>query len=216
MPFILTALFRKGWRQLAWLFGVIVTVFLLIYLVSFAFIFPEPSLEEWTGIDKDVPMGRLLQLICLFIDPGNIVEVPPYLRWFSLLVVVLGLILFCGLLISVISNMLERRVERYREGDIVYPCKTTSSLSVLTTWSPLLSTNCDDTHYGNCHILIQSTQPAQEIRSKIHTELDAKNEKRIVVLRARRDSIEELENSILPKRAKYSLSERGTNMTMTH
>ena len=36
----------KGWRQLAWLFGVIVTVFLLIYLVSFAFIFPEPSLEE--------------------------------------------------------------------------------------------------------------------------------------------------------------------------
>ena len=31
----------KGWRQLAWLFGVIVTVFLLIYLVSFAFIFPE-------------------------------------------------------------------------------------------------------------------------------------------------------------------------------
>ena len=35
----------KGWRQLAWLFGVIVTVFLLIYLVSFAFIFPEPSLE---------------------------------------------------------------------------------------------------------------------------------------------------------------------------
>lgn len=57
----------KGWRQLAWLFGVIVTVFLLIYLVSFAFIFPEPSLEEWTGIDKDVPMGRLLQLIfCRF------------------------------------------------------------------------------------------------------------------------------------------------------
>lgn len=25
----------KGWRQLAWLFGVIVTVFLLIYLVNF-------------------------------------------------------------------------------------------------------------------------------------------------------------------------------------
>lgn len=80
----------------------------------------------------------------------------------------------------------------------------------------LIQQICDDTHYGNCHILIQSTQPAQEIRSKIHTELDAKNEKRIVVLRARRDSIEELENSILPKRAKYSLSERGTNMTMTH
>lgn len=180
MPFILTALFRKGWRQLAWLFGVIVTVFLLIYLVSFAFIFPEPSLEEWTGIDKDVPMGRLLQLICLFIDPGNIVEVPPYLRWFSLLVVVLGLILFCGLLISVISNMLERRVERYREGDIVYPLQNHIVIIGFDNMVPtLIQQICDDTHYGNCHILIQSTQPAQEIRSKIHTELDAKNEKEL-------------------------------------
>ena len=55
----------SGKRMVGSLLGfseVIVTVFLLIYLVSFAFIFPEPSLEEWTGIDKDVPMGRLLQL----------------------------------------------------------------------------------------------------------------------------------------------------------
>lgn len=200
----------KGWRQLAWLFGVIVTVFLLIYLVSFAFIFPEPSLEEWTGIDKDVPMGRLLQLICLFIDPGNIVEVPPYLRWFSLLVVVLGLILFCGLLISVISNMLERRVERYREGDIVYPLQNHIVIIGFDNMVPtLIQQICDDTHYGNCHILIQSTQPAQEIRSKIHTELDAKNEKRIVVLRARRDSIEELEKLYTTKaREVFLIGER--------
>ena len=40
--------------------------------------------------------------------------------------------------------------------------------------------------------------------------------KKIVVLRARRDSIEELEKLYTTKRAKYSLSERGTNMTMTH
>ena len=201
----------KGWRQLAWLFGVIVTVFLLIYLVSFAFIFPEPSLEEWTGIDKDVPMGRLLQLICLFIDPGNIVEVPPYLRWFSLLVVVLGLILFCGLLISVISNMLERRVERYREGDIVYPLQNHIVIIGFDNMVPtLIQQICDDTHYGNCHILIQSTQPAQEIRSKIHTELDAKNEKRIVVLRARRDSIEELEKLYTTKaREVFLIGERN-------
>ena len=200
----------KGWRQLAWLFGVIVTVFLLIYLVSFAFIFPEPSLEEWTGIDKDVPMGRLLQLICLFIDPGNIVEVPPYLRWFSLLVVVLGLILFCGLLISVISNMLERRVERYREGDIVYPLQNHIVIIGFDNMVPtLIQQICDDTHYGNCHILIQSTQPAQEIRSKIHTELDAKNEKRIVVLRARRDFIEELEKLYTTKaREVFLIGER--------
>lgn len=183
----------KGWRQLAWLFGIIITVFLLIYFISFAYIFPEPSSEELAGTDNDVPMGRLLQLICLFIDPGNIVEVPPSLRWFSLVVVLLGLILFCGLLISVISNMLERRVERFREGDIVYPLRNHIVIIGFDEMVPtLIQQICDDSHYENCYILIQSTLPAQEIRNKIHTELDAKSEKRIVVLHAQRDSTEEL------------------------
>lgn len=48
---------RKGWRQLAWLFGVIVTVFLLIYLVSFAFIFPEPSLKNGPVLIKTYLWG---------------------------------------------------------------------------------------------------------------------------------------------------------------
>lgn len=183
----------KGWRQLLWLIGIILTFFGLMYFISLAYTFPEPSAEELAGIDKDVPMGRLLQLICLFIDPGNIVEVPPSLRWFSLVVVVLGLILFCGLLISVISNMLERRVERFREGDIVYPLRNHIVIIGFDEMVPtLIQQICDDNHYENCHILIQSTLPAQEIRNKIHTELDANSEKRIVVLHAQRDSTEEL------------------------
>ena len=102
--------------------------------------------------------------------------------------------------------MLERRVERYREGDIVYPLQNHIVIIGFDNMVPtLIQQICDDTHYGNCHILIQSTQPAQEIRSKIHTELDAKNEKELVVLRARRDSIEEFGKTLLlPKRAKYS------------
>lgn len=69
-------------------------------------------------------MGRLLQLICLFIDPGSVANVPAELRWFSLIVAIMGLLLFTGLLISVVSNMLERHVERYRKGDISYPLES--------------------------------------------------------------------------------------------
>lgn len=200
----------KGWKQLAWLFGVIITIFVLIYFISFAYVFPEPTAVEILGQEKSVPMGRLLQLICLFIDPGNIVEVPPALRWFSLLVVVLGLILFCGLLISVISNMLERRVERFRDGDIVYPLLNHVVIIGFDDMVPtLIQQICEDVHYGKCHILIQSALPAQEIRSKIHTELDAKNEKRIVVLHAQRDSTEELEKLYTTKsREVFIIGER--------
>lgn len=200
----------KGWKQLVWLFGVIITVFGLIYVISFAYRFPEPTPKELAGVENNVPMGRFLQLICLFIDPGNISAVPPTLRWFSLLVVVLGLILFCGLLISVISNMLERRVERFRDGDIVYPLRNHIVIIGFDDMVPtLIQQICTEIHYGKCHILIQSALPAQEIRSKIHTELDTENEKRIVVLHAQRNSAEELEKLYTTKaREVFIIGER--------
>lgn len=200
----------KGWKQLAWLFGVIITVFGLIYFISFAYRFPEPTPIELASSENNVPMGRLLQLICLFIDPGNISAVPPTLRWFSLLVVILGLILFCGLLISVISNMLERRVERFRDGDIVYPLRNHVVIIGFDDMVPtLIQQICTDIHYGKCHILIQSALPAQEIRSKIHTELDTENEKRIVILHAQRNSTEELEKLYTTKaREVFIIGER--------
>lgn len=190
----------KGWKQLLWLCGVILAVFLIIYAISFWFIFPEPSYADYIIDDSNAPLGRLMQLICLFIDPGNINNVNPSLRWFSLLIVVIGLILFCGMLISVLSNMLERRVERFRDGDIVYPMSNHVVIIGFDTMVPMLIQQiCAEPKYTGCHILIQSAQPALEIRNKIHTELSYENEKRIVILHARRDSTEDLEKLYTPK-----------------
>ncbi|MEG1649837.1 MAG: hypothetical protein RR277_08110, partial [Rikenellaceae bacterium] len=111
----------KGWKQLLWLSGAIIGVFFILYAISLFFVFPEPTSSDYENNNPNAPLGRLLQLICLFIDPGNINNVSPSLRWFSLVVVLIGSVLFLGMLISVLSNMLERRVERFREGYITYP-----------------------------------------------------------------------------------------------
>lgn len=183
----------NGWRQLAWLTGAILSVFLIIYAVSFYFSFPEPSAISFTQGDKDAPLGRILQLIGLFIDPGNLNNVPPHLRWFALGVIVIGLILFCGILISVFSNMLERRVERFREGDIYYSLSNHVVIIGFNNMVPSLVLQiCNDNKFKGCDILIQSSESAQEIRNKIHTELNSKEEKRIIILHARRDSTEEI------------------------
>ena len=108
----------KGWKQLSWLFGIILLVFVLIFVMSLAYNLANPSAEQLASDEVSAPLGRLFQLICLFIDPGNINNVPPSFRWFALVVVIIGMLLFTGLLISVVSNMLERRVERFREGEI--------------------------------------------------------------------------------------------------
>lgn len=189
----------RGRTQFLWLVGILLLFFCVIYLVSWFFAFPEPSdvatPDSPQGASgSDVPMGRLLQLICLFIDPGSVANVPPELRWFSLGVAILGLLLFTGLLISVVSNMLERRVERYREGEIAYPLENHVVVIGFDEMVPMLVRQiCSDPRYGNCYVLIQSVQPAAKVRSRIHTVLDARQERRILVLHAQRNSTEELE-----------------------
>lgn len=189
----------RGRKQFAWLVGILLFFFGVIYLVSWFFTFPEPSdaatpdSPQGAG-GSDVPMGRLLQLICLFIDPGSVANVTPELRWFSLGVAILGLLLFTGLLISVVSNMLERRVERYREGEIAYPLENHVVVIGFDEMVPMLVRQiCSEPRYGNCYILIQSVQPADKVRNRIHTVLDARQERRILVLHAQRNSTEELE-----------------------
>lgn len=173
----------KSWRQLAWLVGVILIIFLSVYLTC--------CLSFGTAT---TPKSYLFQLICLFIDPGSIKDAISIPQWLAVCVAIIGLILFCGLLISVISNMLERRVERFREGDIVYPMHNHIVVIGFDDMVPtLIQQICNEPQYKKCYILVQSSRPATEIRSKIHTELDAENEKRIVILHARRDSIEDLE-----------------------
>ena len=189
----------RGRTQFLWLVCILLLFFCVIYLISWFFPFPEtsdaatPDSRQSPG-GRDVPMGRLLQLICLFIDPGSVANVAPELRWFSLGVAILGLLLFTGLLISVVSNMLERRVERYREGEIAYPLENHVVVIGFDEMVPMLVLQiCSDSRYGNCYILIQSVQPAAKVRNRIHTVLDVRQERRIVVLHARRNSTEELE-----------------------
>ncbi len=183
-----------GRTQFAWLVGVLLLFFGFIYLISWFFSFPEPTDTPSSNSGTEVPMGRLLQLICLFIDPGSVANVPAELRWFSLIVAIMGLLLFTGLLISVVSNMLERHVERYREGNISYPLEKHVVIIGFDEMVPMLVLQiCTDPQYEDCYILIQSVQPSSEVRNRIHTALDTEQEKRVLVLHAQRNSTEELE-----------------------
>ena len=183
-----------GRTQFAWLVGVLLLFFGFIYLISWFFSFPEPTDTPSSNSGTEVPMGRLLQLICLFIDPGSVANVPAELRWFSLIVAIMGLLLFTGLLISVVSNMLERHVERYREGNISYPLEKHVVIIGFDEMVPMLVLQiCTDPQYEDCYILIQSVQPSSEVRNRIHTVLDTELEKRVLVLHAQRNSTEELE-----------------------
>src|SRR5574344_1739450 len=187
------ALSGKGRTQLLYLTAVIIFVFFVLYIVGILlFNFNYVSTEGY---------GFFKRLILVFIDPGSAWETIHNTQdseqepsWLFIITAILGIILFLGILISVISNILERRVERFRDGDICYPLNNHIVIIGFDEMVPLLVRQiCRNKKYVNCYILIQSSRPSIEVRSKVYAELNSKEEKRLLYLNARRDSTEELE-----------------------
>lgn len=179
----------RGLKQFYWLIALTIlascTFFLIAYLSDF-----NTASTSCCGEDEN-NLYRLV--LTLFVDPGTINEIPLSDRWLALTISVFGLIIFTGILISVLSNMLERRIERYRSGDIRYSLSNHVVIIGFNRIAPSIVTQiCQNSKYDNCYILIQSILPSHIIREKLHELLDNKNEKRIVIFHARRNADEEL------------------------
>ena len=179
----------RGHKQFCWLLGLVFIATSLLYLLARLINF-NSSPAPCCGDDEN-NLYRLI--LTIFIDPGTINEIAVSDRWFALFVAIFGLIIFTGILISIISNMLERRIERYREGDIRYSLSNHVVIIGFNRLGPSIVTQiCRNTRYDKCFILVQSVSPTPEIRTKLHELLTPEEEKRIVIFHARRNSDEEL------------------------
>lgn len=170
----------KGKRQVLVLFAFIIIAVAISIAVSFA-VSPE-----------DVFAERLYRIVAAFIDPGSSSYYSEtVLRWPAVFVSVLGMILFCGLLISVISNIMERHIERFRNGSL--SCRMKGHV-VITGFGDMVPSiirfvcNRDNDTF----VLLQSPSDIEEIASRLHAELDNKQEKRVVLVNGKRDSKEDL------------------------
>ena len=92
-------------KQIGWLLMVLLVVLGLLYAIYCLL----PGEGGWGQ--------RFSDLLFLLIDPTESDKMPFV---FTVIVDVLGLIVFGGMLISVASNILERRVEAYQNGKVFY------------------------------------------------------------------------------------------------
>ena len=104
--------FSKGIaRQVVWLLAIMAITYGLLILIHYI---GRPIFDAGKDDDRNV----FSQTFLLLMDPGNYTQYTssPY----AIIGGTLGLIVFSGMLISVISNLLERRVERYSRGETEY------------------------------------------------------------------------------------------------
>lgn len=177
---------ERGTRQLIWLLVAVVTVFVLLYFISLFFPFEEIQEEEQV-------MGRFLRMVTLFIDPGAIEKLKESTHIFGIVVAVCGMMVMTGMFISVLTNMLDVRVDRFRNGEINYNLSGHVVIIGMDDLVPsLVEQICKSEKFRDSYILVQSTEETEDVKSRIHNVLDKKYEPRVVIYRGKRNSREDL------------------------
>lgn len=177
---------ERGTRQLIWLTGAVVAIFSLLFVISMFIPFEEIQ-------EGDQEMGRFLRLVTLFIDPGAIEKLKESTHVFGIVVAVCGLLMMTGMFISVLTNMLDVRVDRVRNGETRYKLNDHVVIIGMDSLVPsLVEQICKSDKFSGSYVLVQSTMDAEEVRSRIHNVLDKDAEPRVVIYRGKRNSKEDL------------------------
>lgn len=184
---------ERGTRQLVWLACAIVIVFTILFLLSYLFAFDE------TDVGGNQQMGRLMRLITLFIDPGAIESMLPSTRTFAIIVSVTGLVMMTGMFISVLTNMLDVHIDKVKNGETHYTLKGHVVVIGMDDLVPsLINQICNEAQFKGSYILVQSTEEAENVRSRIRNVIDKGKETRIIIYRGKRNSLEDLQALCIP------------------
>lgn len=136
-----------------------------------------------------------------FVDPGNQHLAHDDARWVAMIISLIGSLFMTGLLISTFSNIIERRVERVRNGLIYYRMYGHVVILGFDNMVPgLIKQICEAKQkYAGCDILLQTAGDVNTVRMKLRSELTSKQFKRVVVVFGSRIATDSLRNLSLPQ-----------------
>ena len=133
-----------------------------------------------------------------FINPGNFfansADLDYSQRTWAIISGIVGLVFLSGLLISVISNIMERRVDSVKNGKVHYYFKNHVVIIGYDRMSiGLIGQFAKDERYRNSEIVLLTTQIVPKVHHDLFSGLETKIEKKITIVSGNRTSVEDLE-----------------------
>jgi len=127
--------------------------------------------------------------------------------YFGYLVIIIGAIIFNGLLISFFANIMQGRVNDFRKGYVKYPFDNHVVILGYNEMVPDIVKQLVKI-YPKSDIVIQTSLDVENVRTRLFTKLDSKEEKNVVFINNQRDSEEALVDVLVHKAIKvYILGE---------
>lgn len=185
------------WQQILFLIGIFLAALIIGWIVCSQLTFGEEAqqLTFWEWAFYILIDGDALNTIYMdnFINGGR--------RWALIFVTfgsVIGVIVFGGMLISVLTNMLERRIESYRSGKKTY---LISGHTVILGYDEIVPSIikhiCESDN--KMYVLLQSSLPSEEIREKIQVSIAQEYDERIIIKNGHRTSLQDLQGLRMEK-----------------
>lgn len=200
---------EKTGRQLLWLIAIFLIVFAILCLVADSSFFGYSSFGtevENMGKDRESTgygtANWTKLVLTLMLDPGQIDHIDDSSPAHTIAIVFafVGILLVTGLTLSTFTNIVQRRVNSFLNGEVRY--KKFKDHFVIIGFGELSTTIIEQLiqkYKGNCRILLMSSGDAKEIRRTINTIIEKKYEKNITIYRGRKDTIEDIESLCIPK-----------------
>ncbi|MDE7346392.1 MAG: hypothetical protein K2N48_06600 [Muribaculaceae bacterium] len=193
--------FSKGFGlQIMWLFLIMLAVYLVLIVLSYSGDFYDSN-----GAESN---GRWYDVLFFLMDPG---KPPEYLfAPFALIIALVGLVIFSGMLISVISNILSLRVENYQHGETTYKVSHHVIILGFNRSVPSLFDKIQK-KYPKSHILLMCERDSTEIRDWLHANIDDSIERNLIIMSGAinaNDDLERLSLGCNPKEI-YIVGEEG-------
>lgn len=170
-------------KSLARQFAVLTIVLVVLFLLSWLFL--HWSGCEWEQFAEKSKIPEWLMPLYLLIDTNAfnnlyINGVHGWALFVSSIIYVIGLFIFNGMIISVLTNAIERRVQKHREGHIHY---LKSGHYVVMGWDdmvPSIITHIFDKD-KDAYVLLMSAAEAENIRERLRKVFNEEQIKKIII-----------------------------------
>ncbi|GHV80595.1 hypothetical protein AGMMS49944_23860 [Spirochaetia bacterium] len=167
-------------RQLLFFAGTAIAVFAVLLGVSSLLYPPEGPFD-----------GRFWTLVINFIDVGGFDETAGVGRVLILITNIFGMVLLTGMLVSVLTNIIERRIDRVKDGEVYYRFK---DHVVIIGFDPMcegLIQSLAEKQTGD--IVLQTVREAAGVRHELFSNLNKDAAKRVTIVSGNRTSPEDMD-----------------------
>lgn len=138
----------------------------------------------------------LWETLRLFVNSNSILQDAPHYAFNSmwlLFIECLGTILFSGFIISIITTVINQKVDSIKEGHFHYKLKNHVVIIGYDTIVPsILSELLNNEDYSKTKFILQTSSSVEEIRNDLLSKLSKEKMKRVLLVHAPRLSVEEL------------------------